>query len=74
MTDFTFQPPSNELNLDQPLFIGGFKDRNQVSPMSGVLTGLKGAIQRLIINGVVLGSCLSLLSVRHRSFTFFLHN
>ncbi|XP_074654555.1 agrin-like [Tubulanus polymorphus] len=39
------------LNLDQPLLIGGFSDARIINPLSGVTTGLRGAVQRLLING-----------------------
>ncbi|XP_064642356.1 agrin-like isoform X19 [Lineus longissimus] len=39
------------LNLDQQLYIGGFRNKFGVTVESGVTTGLRGAIQRLYING-----------------------
>ncbi|XP_014675075.1 PREDICTED: agrin-like [Priapulus caudatus] len=58
LVDGESDPPSNELNLNQPLYIGGFSDRSQLSYMSGVVTGLKGAIQRVTVNGIIMGDLL----------------
>ncbi|XP_023932250.1 agrin-like isoform X3 [Lingula anatina] len=40
-----------DLNLGQPLYIGGFKDKSSINPDSGIKSGFHGAIQRLYING-----------------------
>ncbi|RZF33915.1 hypothetical protein LSTR_LSTR012257 [Laodelphax striatellus] len=44
-------PPLNELNLELPLFIGGVPDVNQVSRDAGIVTGMLGAVQRVLLNG-----------------------
>ncbi|XP_022236706.1 agrin-like [Limulus polyphemus] len=43
--------PLSELNLDQPLYVGGFKSLSTVSRHSGIVTRLIGAIQRIMVNG-----------------------
>jgi hypothetical protein len=42
-----FQGLLQSLNLDQQLYIGGFRSRFGVTVESGVTTGLRGAIQRV---------------------------
>ena len=36
----------------QPFYIGGVRDYGVVAPESGVTSGLEGAIQKLIVNGL----------------------
>eukprot|EP00094_Tigriopus_californicus_P000322 TCALIF_00311-PA protein Name:"Similar to Agrn Agrin (Mus musculus)" AED:0.20 eAED:0.20 QI:0/0.36/0.34/0.86/1/1/23/48/1678 len=43
--------PLTELNLELPLFLGGFRFSYSLSRESGIFSGLDGAIQRLIVNG-----------------------
>jgi len=43
--------PMTSLNLGEPMYLGGFRHLYSISPESGVLIGLDGAIQRVIING-----------------------
>ncbi|XP_076328006.1 agrin-like isoform X3 [Tachypleus tridentatus] len=43
--------PLSELNLDQPLYVGGYKSLSTVSRHSGIVTRLTGAIQRIMVNG-----------------------
>jgi len=44
-------PPMTSLNLGQPLMLGGYRHLYAVNAESGVVTGLDGAIQRLVVNG-----------------------
>ncbi|CAB3372768.1 Hypothetical predicted protein [Cloeon dipterum] len=44
-------PPLNELNLEQPLYIGGVPSADDVHKSSGVTIGLDGAIQLVAVNG-----------------------
>ncbi|KAK8730151.1 hypothetical protein OTU49_008111, partial [Cherax quadricarinatus] len=43
----------NTLTLNTPLYIGGFRLWYLVNRESGILVGLNGALQRLLVNGVV---------------------
>ncbi|RWS04342.1 agrin-like protein [Dinothrombium tinctorium] len=43
----------SELNLDQPLYIGGIDDIYAVNKDSGIVVGLNGAIQRIVVNGEI---------------------
>ncbi|XP_066966425.1 agrin-like [Macrobrachium rosenbergii] len=45
--------PPNTLTLNTPLYLGGFKLWYMVNRDSGILVGLDGALQRLLVNGVV---------------------
>ncbi|XP_069999257.1 agrin isoform X5 [Penaeus vannamei] len=47
-------PRLTELNLNQPLFLGGLENFTLAHPDSGVTMGLNGAIQRLLVNSEVL--------------------
>ena len=40
-----------ELNLELPLYLGGYRFAYTLNKDSGVVTGLEGALQRLIVNG-----------------------
>ena len=40
-----------ELNLELPLYLGGYRYAYTLNKDSGVVTGLDGALQRLIVNG-----------------------
>ncbi|XP_067139294.1 agrin-like isoform X3 [Centruroides vittatus] len=46
--------PLNELNLDQPLFLGGYRHLADINPESGVAVGFNGALQRIVVNGELL--------------------
>ncbi|XP_059489125.1 agrin-like [Neocloeon triangulifer] len=46
-------PPRNELNLELPLYIGGVPTFKEVHRDSGITIGLDGAIQRVVLNGVL---------------------
>lgn len=48
---FLSQPPLAELNLSLPLYIGGVPDIKYIHKDSGMIKGLDGAVQRLIVNG-----------------------
>jgi hypothetical protein len=45
------QTSLTELNLELPLYLGGYRFAYSLSRQSGISTGLDGSIQRLIING-----------------------
>ncbi|KAK7071856.1 hypothetical protein SK128_005930 [Halocaridina rubra] len=45
--------PPTTLTLNTPLYLGGFKLWYMVNRESGILVGLDGALQRLLVNGVV---------------------
>ncbi|XP_067139289.1 agrin-like isoform X1 [Centruroides vittatus] len=45
--------PLSELNLEQPLNIGGFNPLGKLNKDSGIQKSFDGAIQRLIVNGEV---------------------
>ncbi|XP_067005728.2 agrin-like [Anabrus simplex] len=44
-------PPLNELNLELPLYVGGVPAIVETNRDAAIMTGLDGAIQRLIVNG-----------------------
>nr|XP_053635121.1 agrin-like [Cherax quadricarinatus] len=46
-------PRLKELNLNQPLYLGGLENYTKAHPDSGVTMGLNGAIQRLLVNSEV---------------------
>ncbi|KAK8377274.1 hypothetical protein O3P69_013725 [Scylla paramamosain] len=46
-------PRLKELNLNQPLYLGGLENYTTAHPDSGVTMGLNGAIQRLLVNSEV---------------------
>ncbi|XP_050719892.1 agrin-like isoform X2 [Eriocheir sinensis] len=46
-------PRLKELNLNQPLYLGGLENFTTAHPDSGVTMGLNGAIQRLLVNSEV---------------------
>lgn len=46
-------PRLKELNLNQPLYLGGLENYTMAHPDSGVTIGLNGAIQRLLVNSEV---------------------
>ena len=56
----------SELNLQQPLFVGGVDDEHTVNRDSGVTAGLNGAIQRLVVNGEVWDNLVQ-RALRHRN-------
>ncbi|XP_015793858.1 agrin-like [Tetranychus urticae] len=43
----------SELNLDQPLYIGGIPDNVNINREAGIMVGLNGAIQRIVVNGEI---------------------
>lgn len=43
--------PLTELNLELPLYLGGYRFAYTLNEDSGIVTGLDGALQRLIVNG-----------------------
>ncbi|KAG8184137.1 hypothetical protein JTE90_008916 [Oedothorax gibbosus] len=45
--------PLSELNLDRPLYLGGYRHLSTVNPESGITTRFRGAFQRLVLNGEV---------------------
>ncbi|GIY77898.1 hypothetical protein CEXT_30771, partial [Caerostris extrusa] len=45
--------PLSELNLDRPLYLGGYRHLSTVNPESGITSRFKGAFQRLVLNGEV---------------------
>ncbi|XP_042215091.1 agrin-like [Homarus americanus] len=45
--------PPHTLTLNTPLYLGGFRLWYLVNRESGILVGLDGALQRLLVNGVV---------------------
>ncbi|XP_042234513.1 agrin-like isoform X4 [Homarus americanus] len=47
-------PRLKELNLNQPLYLGGLENYTMAHSDSGVIMGLNGAIQRLLVNSEVL--------------------
>ncbi|XP_076059065.1 agrin-like isoform X2 [Oratosquilla oratoria] len=62
--------PASELNLNMPLYIGGFKLSYMVNRDSGILVGLNGAIQRLVLNNRVMDGMVS-SSLEQRGITSF---
>lgn len=54
-----FQGSLDELNLDQPLFIGGVSGDTALPRDLGPSAGLDGAIQRLVVNGAVWDNLLA---------------
>ncbi|XP_058793471.1 agrin-like isoform X2 [Phymastichus coffea] len=42
--------PLTELNLELPLYIGGVKHWKEIHKLAGAMTGLTGAVQRLMVN------------------------
>ncbi|XP_035228423.1 agrin-like, partial [Stegodyphus dumicola] len=45
--------PLSELNLDRPLYLGGYRHLSTINPESGITSRFKGAFQRLVLNGEV---------------------
>ncbi|XP_076307902.1 agrin-like [Tachypleus tridentatus] len=45
--------PLSELNLDQPLYVGGFRNLSSLNKYSGIFKRFNGAIQRIIVNGEI---------------------
>ncbi|GAB6019276.1 hypothetical protein CHUAL_000876 [Chamberlinius hualienensis] len=58
--------PLAELNLDQPLYVGGFRSLQSLNSDAGVRTGLVGAIQRLVISGNVYDGIMDRATATHR--------
>ncbi|XP_022257309.1 agrin-like isoform X2 [Limulus polyphemus] len=45
--------PLSELNVDQPLYVGGFRNLSSLNKHSGIFTRFNGAIQRIMVNGEI---------------------
>ncbi|XP_071039097.1 agrin-like isoform X2 [Parasteatoda tepidariorum] len=45
--------PLSELNLDLPLYLGGYRHLSTINPESGITSRFNGAFQRLVLNGEV---------------------
>ncbi|KAG8193219.1 hypothetical protein JTE90_005566 [Oedothorax gibbosus] len=59
------KPPLTELNLSLPLYIGGVPDIRHVHTDSGVVKGLDGAVQTIVMNGEDWGSFAERAQVIH---------
>ncbi|XP_022236404.1 agrin-like isoform X1 [Limulus polyphemus] len=57
--------PLSELNLHQPLFVGGFKSLSAVNHHSGIFKGLTGAIQRIMVNGELWDNLMDKATTSH---------
>nr|CAB3220652.1 agrin [Phallusia mammillata] len=44
----------SELNVDQPLYLGGVPDYTKIPKATGITTGLVGALQKFEVNGISL--------------------
>ena len=60
-----FKGQLNELNLNQPLFIGAVENLSLIHKESGISRGLSGAIQRITVNGEVWDDLVSRSLKKH---------